>query len=52
MEDTLNAIAGVQNAVVDLEKKTATMEAEEGVSDAQLKSAVEDAGYEVVRIEG
>lgn len=52
VEDTLNAIAGVQNAVVDLEKKTATMEAEEGVSDAQLKSAVEDAGYEVVRIEG
>ena len=49
VEKALNAIGGV-SAVVDLEKKTATISIDSDVSDAALKAAVEDAGYEVISI--
>ena len=52
VEDTLNAIQGVKRAKVDLEQKTAGVELEEEVSDQTLRAAVEDAGYEVVSIQG
>jgi Cu+-exporting ATPase len=48
VEKALNAIPGVQ-AKVDLASNTATVTAAEGVSDAKLDAAVEDAGYKVVR---
>ena len=46
----LNALDGVK-AEVNLEEKTAFIQAEDTVSDDMLKKAVEDAGYEVVSIE-
>ena len=46
----LNALDGVK-AEVNLEEKTASIQAENTVSDDMLKKAVEDAGYEVVSIE-
>lgn len=46
----LNAIEGVK-ATVDLDSKTATVELKNtSITDAILKQAVEDAGYEVVEI--
>ncbi|NLN83990.1 MAG: heavy metal translocating P-type ATPase [Firmicutes bacterium] len=49
VEKVLNAMEGV-NAKVDLEKKTATVEMTTAIDDAVLKTAVEDAGYEVITI--
>lgn len=49
VEKALNALGGV-NAVVDLEKKTATVTLSGPVSDESLKKAVTDAGYEVTKI--
>ena len=46
----LNALDGVK-AEVNLEEKTASIQAEDTISDDMLKKAVEDAGYEVVSIE-
>nr|WP_300325414.1 heavy metal translocating P-type ATPase [uncultured Anaerostipes sp.] len=46
----LNALDGVK-AEVNLEEKTASIQAEDTVSDDMLKKAVEDAGYEVVSIQ-
>ena len=45
-----NGIEGV-TASVDLEAGTASVECTEGVTDAMLKAAVEEAGYEVTRIQ-
>ncbi len=50
VEKALNAIEGVE-AKVDLEAKTAFVTADEGITDQQLKNAVEDAGYDVAGIE-
>ncbi len=50
VEKALNALAGVQ-ATVDLEAKTATVEAPDSVSDDMLRDAVTDAGYEVTGIQ-
>ena len=49
VEKALAAVAGVTSAQVDLEAKIASVTCE-GVSDEQLKAAVEDAGYEVAGI--
>ncbi len=49
VEKALNAINGVQ-AHVELENKRAIVTLENEVSDAVLKSAVEEAGYEVTAI--
>ncbi len=50
VERALKELDGVESAVVDLEKKTATVEISGDVSDDVLKAAVEDAGYDVVSI--
>ena len=50
VEKALGALPGVTSAVVDLAAKTATVEAENTVEDAQLTKAVTDAGYEVTAI--
>ena len=50
VERALKELDGVESAVVDLEKKTATVEISGDVSDGVLKAAVEDAGYDVVSI--
>ncbi|MGJ4849141.1 heavy-metal-associated domain-containing protein [Bacillota bacterium Meth-B3] len=49
VEKALNAIPGA-SATVDLAKHTATVTLTGPVDDAQLKSAVEDAGYDVIQI--
>lgn len=48
VKKSLTAVEGVRNVNVDLESKTATVEAEVTVTDDMLRAAVEDAGYQVV----
>lgn len=50
VEKALNAIEGV-SAKVDLKAKNAAVEISGEVSDAALKAAVEDAGYEVISVQ-
>ena len=50
VEKALNAIDGVE-AKVNLETKTATLTLSKDVSDAVLRGAVTEAGYEVVSIQ-
>ena len=49
VEQALNAVEGV-SATVNLEKKTAYIEAADSVSEDVLKAAVTNAGYTVVSI--
>ena len=49
VEKALNAIDGV-TATVDLDSKTASVQISGNVSDEDLKSAVEEAGYQVISI--
>lgn len=51
VEDALKEIKGVSDVKVDLKGKNALVDMDESVTDEQLKSAVEDAGYDVVGIE-
>ena len=51
VEKVLGDLTGVSSVIVDLEAKTATVMAEDSVSDEMLKQAVTDAGYEVVGIQ-
>ncbi|SFR72908.1 heavy-metal-associated domain-containing protein [Anaeromicropila populeti] len=46
--EELNGVTGVS---VSLEKQSAVLEAEESISDSSLKEAVEEAGYDVVKLE-
>ena len=50
VDKALNGLEGV-TASVDLEAGTAAVECAEGVTDAMLKAAVEEAGYEVTGIQ-
>lgn len=50
IESALNAMDGVK-AKVNLKKKFADVKAEDSVSDVQLRSAIEDLGFQVVGIE-
>lgn len=50
VEKSLQGVSGVQDAVVDLAAKTATISYEEGKASLNdLEKAVADAGYEVVK---
>ncbi len=51
VKNALQALPGVTGAEVDLDGAFALIEADALPSDADLKSAVEDAGYEVKAIE-
>lgn len=50
VEKALNGIEGV-SAVVDLDKKTATVSLEKDVPNDVLRTAVVEAGYEVVSVD-
>lgn len=50
VKEALEELKGVSKVEVDLASKTATIEGD--VTDAEIKAAIEDAGYDVVRIEG
>ena len=51
VKTALEELNGVNSASVDLNSKTAVIEASGEVDDAAIKAAIEDAGYEVVGIE-
>lgn len=51
VEEALKELKGVVKASVNLEKKYALIESNDTVSDDVIKSAVDDAGYEVIGIE-
>jgi Cu+-exporting ATPase len=50
VEKALKAVAGVRDAKVNLEEKTATITLEGDIADAALMEAVQEAGYEPVGI--
>ena len=49
--EALNEVEGVSSVSVDLEGKSAEVEASESVTDDALKSAVAEAGYTVTAVE-
>lgn len=51
VKEALSELNGVTNVDVDLEAKSAVLEASADVKDEDIKYAVDDAGYEVVSIE-
>ena len=51
VQKALTELAGVREAVVELESKTAKVRLDNSVSDDTLKAAVEDAGYTLVSIQ-
>lgn len=50
VEKALSCIPGVRSVKVDLDRKSAVVEAVEGVTLIELEKAVTDAGYEVKNI--
>ncbi|ABR46288.1 Heavy metal transport/detoxification protein [Alkaliphilus metalliredigens QYMF] len=47
----LEEVTGVNEVKVDLEEKNAVVDLQEIVTEESLKSAIEEAGYKVVKIE-
>lgn len=50
VKTALEELNGVNGVSVDLASKTAVVEASSEIDDADIKAAIEDAGYEVVDI--
>ncbi|MCX7709131.1 MAG: copper ion binding protein [Clostridia bacterium] len=51
VKEALEEIKGVHTATVDLNGKNAVVELEnESVTDAELKNAIEEAGYDVISV--
>lgn len=51
VKNALEEIAGVQNVDVNLKDKYATFESAEIIEGGKIKFALDDAGYEAVKIE-
>lgn len=51
VKEALGELNGVTSVDVNLDAKTAILEATVEVEDADIKAAIDDAGYEVVGIE-
>ena len=51
VEDALSAVSGVVSADVKLKKNLAIVRSREEVSDDEIKSVIEGAGYKVTEIE-
>jgi copper chaperone len=51
VEEALKEVCGVRSVKVDLAAKLATVELAHEVEDEKLKAAVDEAGYEVTKIE-
>lgn len=53
VHDALMELKGMSNVNVDLARKNAVVEYDNSaqISDGQMKAAVEDAGYDVIKIE-
>ncbi|WP_430886026.1 heavy-metal-associated domain-containing protein [Fusibacter sp. JL216-2] len=52
VENTLGELEGVANASVNLEAKQAVVDVKAEVSNESITQAIDDIGFEVVRIEG
>lgn len=50
VEEALKEITGVVNVQVSLQDKNAVVEVADAVSDAKLKEAIEEVGYDVTGI--
>ena len=51
VSDALNELTGVNKVEVDLAGKYAVLDAVQEISDEDIRVAIDDAGYEVVKIE-
>ena len=51
VENALEGLTGVEQAIVDLKIKTAVVTLNGEVSDAELTDAVKEAGYEVTKLD-
>ena len=51
VSNALADLENVENIQVSLENKTALFESKAEIADEKIKFAIEDAGYEVVKIE-
>ena len=49
VEKALKGLAGVSSAVVNLEAKTAEIESASEIDDAAIETAIDDAGFKVIR---
>jgi len=49
--EALKEIAGVKTVDVDLKGKYAIVEADRQIDDGEIENAIEEAGYDVVKIE-
>jgi copper chaperone len=50
VENALKDVSGITDVTVDLKEKNAIVELNDDVTDTALKSAVEEAGYDVTAI--
>lgn len=51
VKEALEGLEGVTTVKVDLDKKCASIESKSEVNDEAIKSVIEDAGYDVTKIE-
>jgi copper chaperone len=51
VNEALSEIENVKNVIVSLDSKTAIFESNTEISSDKIKYAIEEAGYEVVKIE-
>jgi copper ion binding protein len=51
VKNALMELEGVNEVVVNLDAKSATVDMQSDIDDTKLKEAVEEAGYDVVAIE-
>lgn len=51
VKTALEELQGVTNVSVDLDSKIAIIEADREIEDGDIRSAVEDAGYDIVSVE-
>ena len=51
VKEALEGLDGVTSVKVDLDKKCASIESKSEVKDEAIKSVIEDAGYDVTKIE-
>ena len=51
VEEALKEVCGIKSVKVNLESKSAVIELTHDVEDDKIKTAVKEAGYEVVNIE-
>jgi copper ion binding protein len=50
VEEALKELSGVKSVNVSLEGKVADLELTEDIAEEKIKDAIDDAGYEVVKI--